>query len=130
MYQPLSGGMEPHYVHPVQTAGTLLMSLKLHIYKHRYRCFISRLSLLCFIPYNILPGPLIDERDLYLAWTLKRSRAVCGQRRVVGVVGRGHLSGVMRAIAADRGGDALVSRIFRSLSPPGTGFGFRREVSK
>ncbi|CAM9223257.1 unnamed protein product [Ascophyllum nodosum] len=53
-------------------------------------------------------APLIYERDLYLAWTLKRSRAVCGQRRVVGVVGRGHLSGVMKAITADRGGDTLV----------------------
>eukprot|EP00903_Cladosiphon_okamuranus_P020592 g18902.t1 len=53
-------------------------------------------------------GPLIYERDLYLAWTLKRSRAVCGQRRVVGVVGRGHLAGVMRAVEADRGGDTLV----------------------
>lgn len=56
------------------------------------------------------PGPLIYERDLYLAWTLKRSRAVCGQTRVVGVVGRGHLAGVMRAIASDRGGDTLVRR--------------------
>lgn len=33
---------------------------------------------------------------------------MCGQRRVVGVVGRGHLGGVMRAIEADRGGDTLV----------------------
>ena len=55
-----------------------------------------------------LSGPLIFERDLYLAWTLKQSRAVCGQRRVVGVIGRGHLAGVMRAIEADRGGDTLV----------------------
>lgn len=46
---------------------------------------------------------------MYLAWTLKRSRAVCGQRRVVGVVGRGHLTGVMQALASDNGGDKLVS---------------------
>ena len=58
---------------------------------------------------RVFQGPLIYERDLYLAWTLKRSRAVCGQRRVVGVVGRGHLAGVMRAVEADRGGDTLVS---------------------
>ncbi|CBJ30977.1 conserved unknown protein [Ectocarpus siliculosus] len=58
-------------------------------------------------------GPLIYERDLYLAWTLKRSRAVCGQRRVVGVVGRGHLAGVMRAVETDRGGDTLV---FKTLT--------------
>lgn len=56
----------------------------------------------------VFAGPLIYERDLYLAWTLKRSRAVCGQRRVVGVVGRGHLAGVMRAVEADQGGDTLV----------------------
>jgi hypothetical protein len=37
--------------------------------------------------------PLLHERDLYLAWSCKRSRAVCGARAVVGVVGRSHLRG-------------------------------------
>jgi pheromone shutdown protein TraB len=40
-------------------------------------------------------GPLLHERDMYLAWSLKRSKAVNGTRRVVGVVGRGHLRGVL-----------------------------------
>ncbi|CAM9504136.1 unnamed protein product [Choristocarpus tenellus] len=39
---------------------------------------------------------------------MKRSRAVCGQRRVVGVVGQGHLNGVMNAIAKDIGGETLI----------------------
>ena len=34
-------------------------------------------------------GPLIHERDRYLAWSLKRSKAVNGNARVVGVVSRG-----------------------------------------
>jgi len=37
--------------------------------------------------------PPLHERDLYLAWSCKRSRAVCGARAVVGVVGRSHLRG-------------------------------------
>ena len=52
-------------------------------------------------------GPLISERDLYLAWSLKRSKAVAGARCVVGVVGRGHLRGVVHALTTDEGGDAL-----------------------
>ena len=38
-------------------------------------------------------SPLLHERDLYLAWSCKRSRAVCGARAVVGIVGRAHLRG-------------------------------------
>ena len=33
-------------------------------------------------------GPLIHERDVYLAWSLKRSKAVNGCQRVVGVMVR------------------------------------------
>lgn len=39
-------------------------------------------------------GPLLHERDAYLAWCLKRSKAVSGARCVVGVIGFGHLRGV------------------------------------
>ena len=46
-------------------------------------------------------SPLLHERDVYLAWSCKRSRAVCGAgrgarrgRHVVGVMGRAHLLGV------------------------------------
>ncbi|BDA45348.1 TraB domain-containing protein [Coccomyxa sp. Obi] len=40
-------------------------------------------------------SPLLHERDMYLAWSLKRSKAVNGSRAVVGVVGKGHLRGVL-----------------------------------
>ena len=49
----------------------------------------------------------VSERDLYLAWSLKRSKAVNGARAVVGVVGRGHLRGVVHALRRDVGGGAL-----------------------
>ena len=40
-------------------------------------------------PYVLqLLGPLIHERDVYLAWSLKRSKAVNGCQRVVGVMVR------------------------------------------
>ncbi|CAK9221838.1 unnamed protein product [Sphagnum troendelagicum] len=42
--------------------------------------------------------PLIHERDMYLAWSLKRSKAVNGSRIVVGVVGKGHLRGIVHAL--------------------------------
>jgi pheromone shutdown protein TraB len=48
-------------------------------------------------------GALVHERDLYLAWSLKRSKAVGGTRRVVGVLGRGHLRGVCYALTHDSG---------------------------
>ncbi|KAJ9510208.1 hypothetical protein QJQ45_015698, partial [Haematococcus lacustris] len=57
--------------------------------------------------YPELMGPLLHERDAYLAWSLKRSKAVNGARCVVGVVGAGHLRGVVRALHEDSGGDTL-----------------------
>ena len=50
-----------------------------------------------------LVTPLIDERDIYLAWSLKRSKAVNGAKLVVGVVGAGHLNGVVYAMTGDQG---------------------------
>lgn len=50
-----------------------------------------------------LLGPLVHERDLYLAWSMKRSKAVNGTQRVVGVVGRGHLRGIVYAMHHDSG---------------------------
>ncbi|KAG5187555.1 TraB family-domain-containing protein [Tribonema minus] len=58
--------------------------------------------------FPALVAPLVHERDAYLAWSLKRSRAVCGKSRVVGVVGRAHLPGVLKAIQGDNGGDTLI----------------------
>ncbi|PNG99751.1 TraB domain-containing protein, partial [Tetrabaena socialis] len=57
--------------------------------------------------YPELVAPLVTERDLYLAWSLKRSRAVNGAARVVGVVGRGHLRGLVYALMKDQGGAGL-----------------------
>ncbi|KAF5839415.1 hypothetical protein DUNSADRAFT_817 [Dunaliella salina] len=54
-----------------------------------------------------LIAPLIRERDVYLAWSLKRSKAVNGTRQVVGVVGAGHVKGVVWALEQDAGGDTL-----------------------
>lgn len=48
-------------------------------------------------------SPLVHERDLYLAWSLKRSKAVNGTSRVVGVVGKGHLRGIVWALQHDSG---------------------------
>lgn len=42
-----------------------------------------------------LVGPLLHERDMYLAWSLKRSKAVNGTRCAVGIVGKGHVRGVL-----------------------------------
>ncbi|CDF34315.1 unnamed protein product [Chondrus crispus] len=44
---------------------------------------------------------LVEERDLYMAWVLKRSRAVSGKKCVVGVVGRAHVDGIVRALEED-----------------------------
>ena len=48
-------------------------------------------------------GPLLHERDLYIAWSLKRSKAVNGTKCVVGVFGRGHLRGVCYHLLTDPG---------------------------
>lgn len=50
-------------------------------------------------------APLLYERDAYLAWSLKRSKAVNGAKRVVGVLGKGHLRGVCFALTHEQ--DAL-----------------------
>lgn len=49
--------------------------------------------------------PLLHERDLYLAWSLKRSKAVNGKRRVVGIVGKAHLRGILFAMQHDPHGE-------------------------
>jgi pheromone shutdown protein TraB len=41
-----------------------------------------------------LASPLVHERDAYLAWSLRRSKAVRGSAVVVGVVGAAHMRGV------------------------------------
>ena len=59
---------------------------------------------------NLFPTisePLIRERDRYMAWVAKRSKAVNGKKRVVLVAGRGHIDGILKAIKEDQGGDTL-----------------------
>ncbi|PON57827.1 Pheromone shutdown [Trema orientale] len=53
--------------------------------------------------YPSLLQPLIHERDTYLAWSLKRSKAVNKSKRVVGVIGKGHMNGVIYALVSDQG---------------------------
>ena len=48
-----------------------------------------------------MASALIHERDLYLAWSMKRSKAVNGCRTVVGVIGKGHLPGVVYHLLQD-----------------------------
>jgi len=44
---------------------------------------------------------VLHERDLYLAWSCKRSKAVDGCQRVVAIIGRGHLPGVVYHLLQD-----------------------------
>ncbi|KMZ71504.1 TraB family protein [Zostera marina] len=55
------------------------------------------------ISYPSLLQALVHERDVYLAWSLKRSKAVNCSKRVVGVIGKGHLNGVVHALISDQG---------------------------
>ncbi|KAB1210752.1 TraB domain-containing protein [Morella rubra] len=55
------------------------------------------------LSYPSLLQPLIHERDTYLAWSLKRSKAVNNSKRVVGVIGKGHMNGVIYALVSDQG---------------------------
>ncbi|MED6152340.1 hypothetical protein PIB30_090955 [Stylosanthes scabra] len=53
--------------------------------------------------YPSLLAPLIHERDVYLAWSLKRSKAVNNCKSVVGVIGKGHMNGVIYSLLSDTG---------------------------
>ena len=61
---------------------------------------------LSFAPDDLpeLAEAFVHERDLYLAWSLKRSKAVNGCKTVVGVVGKGHMRGVCFALTNDASG--------------------------
>ena len=51
---------------------------------------------------EIMPA-LVQERDIYIAWSLKRSKAVREVDTVVGVVGKGHMKGVLTALEESQG---------------------------
>lgn len=61
---------------------------------------------------------LIHERDLYLAWSLKRSKAVNGCERVVGVMGKGHMRGVVYALTHNPGELRFKDLVNRDDGPP------------
>lgn len=69
--------------------------------------------------YPSLLQPLIHERDTYLAWSLKRSKAVNRSKRVVGVIGKGHMNGVIYALISDQGN--LRFRDLAGKKPSGDG---------
>ncbi|OAY48240.1 traB domain-containing protein isoform X2 [Manihot esculenta] len=70
--------------------------------------------------YPSLLQPLLHERDTYLAWSLKRSKAVNKSKRVVGVIGKGHMNGVIYALVSDQGN--LRFRDLVGNRPSGDGF--------
>ncbi|KAH6757760.1 hypothetical protein C2S51_038647 [Perilla frutescens var. frutescens] len=53
--------------------------------------------------YPSLLPPLIYERDTFLGWSLKRSKAVNRSGNVVGVIGKGHMNGVIYSLVSDTG---------------------------
>ncbi|GFP87677.1 trab domain-containing protein [Phtheirospermum japonicum] len=53
--------------------------------------------------YPSLLPPLIYERDTFIAWSLKRSKAVNKSKKVVGVIGKGHMNGVIYSLVSDTG---------------------------
>ncbi|XP_073138086.1 uncharacterized protein [Henckelia pumila] len=59
-------------------------------------------EMLSFSYPSLLP-PLIHERDTFLAWSLKRSKAVNKSKKVVGVIGKGHVNGVIYSLISDQG---------------------------
>lgn len=56
----------------------------------------------------------------YLAWSLKRSKAVNKSKRVVGVIGKGHMNGVIYALVSDQGNlrfRDLAGKTYNSKTP-------------
>ncbi|KAJ6748050.1 TRAB DOMAIN-CONTAINING PROTEIN [Salix purpurea] len=74
--------------------------------------------------YPSLLQPLIHERDTYLSWSLKRSKAVNNSKRVVGVIGKGHMNGVIYALISDQGNLRFRDVAGRSSSGDGGSNGF------
>ncbi len=61
---------------------------------------------------------LIDERDRYMAARLREASAGGAARRVLVVVGAGHLAGIERELAAQQEDPAAVLQTLRALPPP------------
>ncbi|XP_059304864.1 uncharacterized protein LOC132056601 isoform X1 [Lycium ferocissimum] len=67
--------------------------------------------------YPSLLQPLLHERDMFLAWSLKRSKAVNKSKQVVGIIGKGHMNGVIYSLVSDQGN--LRFRDLAGKSPSG-----------
>lgn len=77
-----------------------------------FMCLLVRLHTLHTTDHPLLfllqlVSPCIHERDMYLAWSLKRSKAVNGCKTVVGVVGKGHLRGITWVMLNTAASDGL-----------------------
>ncbi len=62
--------------------------------------------------------PLIEERDRYMAARLRSEAARVGARRVLAVVGAGHMKGIAESLEQDATDPAVVTRELESVSPP------------
>lgn len=74
-------------------------------------------------------APILHERDLYMAWTLKRSKAVNGASCVVGVMGAMHLRGVYYAILNDTSSCGSGDSTYVSGNSSGGGVSCGHELS-
>lgn len=63
--------------------------------------------------------PLIDERDRYMAAKLRREAKRLGARRVLAVVGVGHLKGIAKYLEQDRADPLEILIELERLPPPG-----------
>ncbi|XP_075648834.1 uncharacterized protein LOC142619575 isoform X2 [Castanea sativa] len=64
----------------------------------------EKLSLVTSVIRGITSSSDMSRNSLkYLAWSLKRSKAVNNSKRVVGVIGKGHMNGVIYALVSDLG---------------------------
>ena len=62
--------------------------------------------------------PLIDERDRYMAAKLRREAARIGAKRVLAVVGAGHLSGIAGQLERDRSDASETLSMLEALPTP------------
>eukprot|EP00469_Lotharella_globosa_P012620 CAMPEP_0167789064 /NCGR_PEP_ID=MMETSP0111_2-20121227/10446_1 /TAXON_ID=91324 /ORGANISM="Lotharella globosa, Strain CCCM811" /LENGTH=209 /DNA_ID=CAMNT_0007681127 /DNA_START=1 /DNA_END=630 /DNA_ORIENTATION=- len=82
-----------------------------------------------YIPTLLVP--LIQERDIFLSLSMKSSMAVNGCKRVVGVVGRAHLDGVMQALSEDHSGKfKLLTRTRRRAAMKEKIFGVSKPLAQ
>jgi len=65
---------------------------------------LDRYSHMLAEAFPALVDPLVSERDIFLSLTMKSSMAVNGCDRVVGVIGKGHVKGVMSCLSQNHSG--------------------------